>query len=288
MQSFFPNHFMILNDLKDIGKFDKNIIANKDLSQFLFPSTQALFFKLFLRYLTLQKFYMSIKVEKNAYKAFYALRHWKYQKIYNQKTNQFTIPNKYIYFPLNLQPEMTTDILGVHENGEDYANHIHVLQKILSLLPDDMKIIVKENPKQTVYARSKFFFQYIETYKDLIMLVPTTVSSHELIQKSQAIITTSGTSGFEAIQYRKPVICFGLAWYRKLHGVFDGNNLSNIDDILNFRYNEQVLQKDINALFSTFHEGIVDHGYSVLVDNFTIAENLKKVCHALIQHIKAN
>ncbi len=60
---------------------------------------------------------------------------------------------RYVYFPLHLQPEMTTDILG-----GDYADQVLALEQLRILIPDDIAIYVKENPKQTGRLRGEAFF----------------------------------------------------------------------------------------------------------------------------------
>ena len=49
----------------------------------------------------------------------------------------------FVYFPLQLQPEMTTSTLGGHFRDQAYA-----IERLSEILPQGVRILVKENPKQ--------------------------------------------------------------------------------------------------------------------------------------------
>ena len=74
--------------------------------------------------------------------------------------------------------------------------------------------------------------------------LPIGVPTLELIAKSRAVATITGTAGWEALQMGKPVICFGYAWYRSFPGVFrwDGLGIQTISDALNFTFDKEALR----------------------------------------------
>jgi len=125
----------------------------------------------------------------------------------------------YVYFPLQLQPELSTSTLG----GDIYSDQILALEVLHSFVPDDWKVYVKENPKQTPKQRSFWFYRRLNSLKKVEYL-NACISSDQLIESSQFVAVVTGTSGWEALLAGKSVLSFGYAWYNSLPGVF------NIDD----------------------------------------------------------
>ena len=130
---------------------------------------------------------------------------------------------KFVYLPLHLQPEMTTCALG-----GDYDDQALMIEHLREWLPDEYGIVLKENPKQgkrfpraadRLYRTNNFF----KRIKKLPMtcIIPQETDSIKLIKKSAFTVTVTGTAGVEALVQGKNCLVFGLAWYRKFHGVHE-------------------------------------------------------------------
>lgn len=122
----------------------------------------------------------------------------------------------YGYFPLHLQPELTTSALG---DGL-YFNQVAALRHFVVLCRDaGMPVVVKDNPKQNYSHRSRYFFEALASVPGVIC-VSRSASSQQLVQSAAVLGTITGTAGLEALRQGKPVVCYGDAWWRGLAGVF--------------------------------------------------------------------
>lgn len=147
---------------------------------------------------------------RNASKAF---------SFYDSHTTLPDLTRKYIYVPLQMQPESTT-----LPRGGAYVNQELIIQMLDAHLPDDVLICVKEHPKQEEFSPSGRC-RPIEFYKDLlkckkVRLVPKSFDSFSLTENSVAIATATGTAGLEALFLQKPVLLFGHIYFQYAPGVF--------------------------------------------------------------------
>ena len=125
------------------------------------------------------------------------------------------VPDRIIYFPLHLQPEMTTSALG-----DVYSDQTIAISKARELARQaDCTLICKENPKQQFIERSDYFFKTLDKLGD-VLIAPKEVDSRTLIRRAQAVVTITGTAGLEALAYGRPVWCLSKgAWWRNYPGV---------------------------------------------------------------------
>lgn len=175
------------------------------------------------------------------------LYNFNYKRLFKDKIND---NEKFVYFPIHLQPEMTTSTLG-----GIYNDQILVIEKIRKIIPDDWYIYVKENPLQTYQWRDKYFFLRLQGFKNIRFMSKET-NTYELINKSQFVATITGTAGFEAISGGKPALTFGRAWYRCLPGVTVYNDKVQLSDIMKTFTVEEV-KKGFDKLSENFIEGVI-------------------------------
>lgn len=122
--------------------------------------------------------------------------------------------NLSIYFPLHLQPELTTSCLGMNFFDQNLA--IARLVGFLRKRKVTFSVLVKENPKQSRAERQ--FLSLLGRFPEIVF-VAKDVSSKMLIQKSDLVATISGTAGWEAVKSGKQAIVFGTTWYESAPGV---------------------------------------------------------------------
>jgi hypothetical protein len=146
-----------------------------------------------------------------------------------------------VYFPLHFQPERSTD----PESGS-YTQQIMVVKLLLSLLPNEWVILVKEHPRQnsTGYPNfRRFHFRSISEYKELFSLkrvvpISMNVSSDSIIPNVNLTASCTGSIIWEGMLKGKPSISFGNHWHNSC------NSSPHINDILTGKVSlEDLLKK---------------------------------------------
>jgi Capsule polysaccharide biosynthesis protein len=189
------------------------------------------------------------------------------------------IKDRYVYFPLQLQPEMTTSAIGGH-----YLDQALAIERLSDILPNDVKIYVKENPKQGSYMRGQLFFYRLKRLGN-VEFVPDFFDSHDLIDNSLFVAVVTGTAGWEAITRGKPALVFGNPWYGSMPGVVRYNSKTTFSEILDITIQHDELEISVARLLSRMHTGVVDRHYSKIVSNFNSGENIKSVANQILQLI---
>lgn len=150
----------------------------------------------------------------------------KYKKEYLELETRADFSKKFVYVPLHLQPESSTSPLG-----DIFINQILMIDILANSLPKDWVLYVKEHLPQwrlgdyrSHLGRYEKYYEKIAKIKNTY-LIPPTISTFDLIEKSQAVATVTGTAGWEAVLRSKPAIIFGYPWYKNCAGVF------SVDDV---------------------------------------------------------
>ena len=184
-----------------------------------------------------------------------ALTKWSQKRNFENNAKKYAkydidLQEKYVYFPLHLQPEMTTDTIG-----DIYRDQLLAIEKLRRLIPADWYIYVKENPKQAAMCRGKYFFKRLETIPNVVY-VSRTFDTYELMKYSQFVATITGTAGYEAITGGKPVLVFGRAWYKRLPGVFTYSDNLRFEDIVKCKINHAAVEAGLNSILKKTGKGI--------------------------------
>jgi hypothetical protein len=189
---------------------------------------------------------------------------------------EIDLDRKYVYFPLHLQPELTTSALG-----GIYVDQLLALERLSEILPLDWLVYVKENPKQTEMQRDAGFFQRMARLKNVI-LVPMESDSLALIRASQFVATITGTAGWEAISLGKKALIFGACWYQHLPGVFRYTPSLTLNEIMSSpAIPSSSLEAATAQLLCMAGCGVVDPEYSILVEGYDDRENARQVAGAI-------
>ena len=168
---------------------------------------------------------------------FFRLRKFYVINFYNSKFNEPSKREEYFYYPLHVEPEASLMLSGFR-----VLNQIAHLQKIAKQLPVNYKIYVKEHP-------TMLGWRHLSDYRSIfkipnIKIISNDVSNHELIINSKCVLTVCGTSGWESILLKKPVILFGEAFYKNLSTVYYQENIDKFSNAIKWIENEYKHNED--------------------------------------------
>lgn len=180
----------------------------------------------------------------------------------------------YVYFPLQLQPEMTTSALGGRFRDQAYA-----IEQLAGILPEGVRILVKENPKQGGYMRGPMFFHRLRRIPSVTFL-PSWADTHALTGGAKFVASITGTVGWEAIRAGTPALVFGKAWYRSFPGVHEWRKGITYDEIAK-PFDHADLEQGVGDLMARTHEGVVDRHYSKIVQDYDEVANRAQVAETL-------
>lgn len=147
------------------------------------------------------------------------------KKLWNSYDRQCVSPNysiTYLYYALHFQPEASTSPLG-----GVFCDQL-LIASILSQL--GIQIYVKEHPRLSS-NRTKEFYEYLLSLKN-VYLIRRDQDSYKLIDNSLAVVTATGTAGWEAVLRGKPVLMFGHNFYQYAPGVFKVGSVNDCKSAL--------------------------------------------------------
>lgn len=315
-QSIFENKFFSLRNVVDFGSINKNNASNeyppividskKKLEHFYMKkikqekdTTGKMSFKaiyLYFLYVVLKEPTLLLKPKKiynyliRINKVYKALPKWRdpfasyfhksrleyFEHIIEYENNDYDLDIPFVYFAMQLQPEMTTSALGGWFRDQALA-----IEYLADLLPQDVMIYVKENPKQGAFMRGPLFFHRLNRIKN-VKILPSYANTHQLMEKSLFVSTITGTVGWEAIREKKNVLVFGNPWYKSLPGVFAYNDKLTYNDIIDYKIDHSELEKSLGILMGLSHDGVVDRHYKKIAKNYDKIKNLDMVSDTII------
>jgi hypothetical protein len=173
--------------------------------------------------------------------------------IYSNLSQQLENDQKFIYFPLQLEPERSTLIPATF-----YTNQLNVITNIAKSLPIDFQLFVKEHPMQKVKGWRKIAFYKSIMELPSVKLIHPSVSNDKMLKKCTMAITIAGTTGLEAALYKKPAIVFTDTIYASLPSVHRLKNLEELPNAIRESLNTEVKLADINEFINILERNSFD------------------------------
>lgn len=178
----------------------------------------------------------------------------------------------FLYLPLHTEPE--AKILAT---APFFSDQINMVENVARSIPANQILYVKEHPGQ----RSKFW-RSIDDYERIIKLqnvkmIHPDFNSQTLISKSTAIISIMGSTGFEALFYKKPVFLFSDEYYDVLSMVQKIHDITKLPEIIkkhlkNFKFSHL----ELNALMDATNSCSIQIPYfSMMKDAITVSSTQK-------------
>lgn len=190
------------------------------------------------------------------------------------------IAGDFVYFPLHLQPEMTTDITGGY-----FGNQIAALEAVREIVPAHIPIIIKENPKQNGLMRGQLFWERLSVIPNVIM-TEDAAPSLELMRRAIATAVITGTAGWEALRCGKPVMLLGNTFWRSLPGAFHIEDGIDWKKLSAFRFDPNAFAAGVAEMTRYSYQGITDFDYTQIVEDFSPDENRALLAQSLRQHFE--
>lgn len=108
----------------------------------------------------------------------------------------------FVFFPLHAEPESS-----LQQASPEYFCQLAAIGSIARDLPAGYLLAVKET-YQASGRRPDNFYDQIREFKNVVMLNMLELGL-DVVRKAEAVVTITGTAGFEAAVMGKPVITFG-------------------------------------------------------------------------------
>ncbi len=127
-------------------------------------------------------------------------------KLYEIFSDEALSKLDYVYYPMHVDPEVVLNL-----RAPFWHNQLNTIKQLANNLPCGVKLIVREYS----YNLGRRPTHYLETIKQLpgVHLVSALDDQYKYIAHSSLVVTVNGTSGFEALLLKKPVITLSRTLY---------------------------------------------------------------------------
>jgi len=149
-----------------------------------------------------------------------------YRKRFLDKHTLTYIPKneKFVFYSLHVQPEQTTSV-----QAPFVTDQINLIRNIAKSLPIDHFLYVKEHFSQGLF----WHWRPIEYYKEIlnmpnVRLFHPSINSSLLLANCSIVATITGSTGYEGMMYKKPIIVFADVGNMEIDSVFKVENFEEL------------------------------------------------------------
>lgn len=183
--------------------------------------------------------------------------------------------NRIVFLPMHFQPEASTLI-----NGVWHANQISLIENLSKALPLGYTLIVKEHPRGRG-MRPLWQYRHIASLHNVQFC---DLSSKEILQRADAVITISGSIGLEALAMKKPVVMLGRTFHSFNSVYYRADNMEQLTAVLQnilFKNDfEQIpnLEEEINKILLAY--------INALYHFFPFGESRRSLAKAVLEELE--
>lgn len=213
------------------------------------------------------------------------------KKEYERVARVPDVRQKFVYVPLQVQPERTTN-----PQGGVFADQILMLETLAAALPAGWRIYVKEHPIQWLHFGLSFsdarYLGYYETIARIktVTVVPIDMSSYTLIAHGKAIAAVTGSAGFEAVLQLRPAILFGRVWFEDCPGILRADGPQSAREALQKVASGFTIHSDDVLRYLKCFERSTIHGCISKIagkaSGMTKEESMRNIARFLIDYIR--
>lgn len=182
---------------------------------------------------------------------------WRFKLFFQQRKRQnfidknslrFTPNQKFVYFPLPVQPEAWSNAWAPF-----HTNLLSIIENIAKSIPSEYILFVKEHPGQKGKLwRPIQFYERILALPNVRLIHPE-LNNYELISKCDLVTLINSSSGLEALFYKKPVIVFTDTYYDVVNMVTKIKDITDLPleikkCLYSFEFNSKELSYLITAI----------------------------------------
>lgn len=154
------------------------------------------------------------------------------KKYYTDVSQNFSLPDRYVYVALHYEPERTSC-----PDGGAYYDQFAMIFHLLEWLPEDVHVVVKEHPSQHYHKMRPHIGRHPFSYDVLkgierVHIAPMSCSSHEMTIQSEAVACLTGTALLEALLLEITPLAFGYPWFLPLKGVIQFNPEQSYKEVI--------------------------------------------------------
>jgi len=182
--------------------------------------------------------------------------------LYKNSINEVNLNDKFVFFALHMQPEMTTGLLTPF-----FADQLTLIKNISRSLPINYFLYVKER-----VSMGKFFYwRDINYYKEIlkipnVKILNPQMDTSKIIDAADVIITINGSISYEAMMHQKQALVFGDVSNERLPCVTRVKNMEELPRIL-----REILEQPFNdygckKYFETKFNETIPIDYSIYSD----------------------
>jgi hypothetical protein len=158
----------------------------------------------------------------------------------------------FVYFPLHV-----TDDYKIKRVIPHCVDQASLIEQVAEALPHGYDLVLKEHP-MSVGRNGLGMLYRLRNIPNVRLLDPYT-SSHELIDRSDAVAVISSTVGLEALMYAKPVLTLGQPFYSGFGVTLDVDSFREIRDavpaLLRFSPDRELILQFLHAAMRRCYPG---------------------------------